>query len=160
MHFTRGYEWEGEEQAEAMVYLTRKVRIRLTDPEKKPLANGRCRITDEPETVYQCDENGVAEIPVSDSSQSYIDLEWEPVNAADNGGAEPFCWNGMFQLNAGYADDQSCEIRLANLGFGGDTLADQVKAYQTYFNRTATGDPGDIRDELMNWHEGGDRPLP
>ena len=156
MDFTRGYDWDGDEKPAAMVFLKSTLRIRLTDPGKNPLPHAKCRVVSDPETIYECDDDGVVEMPVRDGTQSSLDLEWGP--GETTGEAGDFCWQGTFRLDVASADDEACRARLAHLGFDGSTLQTQVSAYQSHFGTEATGDISDIREQLIDWHDGGDRP--
>jgi hypothetical protein len=158
MAFVRGYDWEGDEKPAAMVFLTSKLRIRLTDPEKNPVANGRCRVTGEPETIYACDEHGIAEIPLRDRTLKSILIEWESGEAGSQEDSERFPWSNAFEVDIRSAQDADCERRLAHLGFFGDSLSVRVTAYQNHLDLPATGKIADIRDQLVAWHDGGDHP--
>ncbi len=54
--------------------------------------------------------------------------------------------------------DESCERRLRHLGFVGDDLNALTGSYQRFFCKERTGHIDDIRDELVLWHDGGQRP--
>lgn len=158
MAFIRAYDWEGEEKPAATVFLTPKLRIRLTDPFKVPVANGKCRLADDPGTVYTCDENGIAEIPLQDRNQKTVELEWESADMGGRDEPERFPWNNFFEVDIRSAEDADCTKRLMHLGFLGDTLADQVSQYQGEFGLADSGKLADIRDQLVAWHDGGGPP--
>ena len=158
MSFRRRYDWTGNEKNTAMVYLERSVRVRLTDRNKVPVANGRCRIVDHPETIYQLDEKGIANIPVTNSWQKELRLEWENKEAEVKLEEDRFCFRGTFYLDEVYdASDSACAVRLEHLGFYGN-LAEQVTAFQSFFAQTPTGHLPDIRNVLVDWHDGGSPP--
>jgi hypothetical protein len=158
MGYIRGFDWEGEDKAAAMVYLTPKLRIRLTDPDRRPLSGGKCRVAGNPDEVFDCDANGIAEIPLYDRSRKTIGLEWEEADSASLPPAERFPWCGIFDVEIRSAQDEDCAKRLAHLGFDGATLAEQVREYQKHFGLQVSGKIADIRDALMHWHDGGERP--
>ncbi|HMA65315.1 MAG TPA: hypothetical protein VKO63_08955, partial [Chitinispirillaceae bacterium] len=143
---------------DAMVYLSRSLLIRLTDQNKNPLPLAKCRIIGDADTIIECDENGVAHLPVPSGNPKGIDLEWEPQDAARNDAANRFYFKGSFDLNVTSKNDEQCTTRLTNLGFIGDTLAEQVNAYQSCFGRVPTGTLNDIRNEMVEWHDGGNYP--
>ncbi|MBW8887402.1 MAG: hypothetical protein JF616_06535 [Fibrobacteres bacterium] len=155
--FARGFGWDGEVPG-AMAYLACSYRIRLTDPFKDPLPYAKCRIADAPDTVYTCDEYGIAEIPIEDHSLATLSLEWESADAESGDPGDRFPWSNTFDVGVRSADDEACVKRLTHLGYTGATLADQVMAYQTHFGLEPTGEINDIRDALMDWHEGGTYP--
>jgi hypothetical protein len=161
MAFARGFGWddevveEGADATGAKAYLACNYRIRLTDTRKNPLPFAKCRIEGAPDKLFACDEHGIAEIPIEDRSLESLTLEWE---AAEADPAGKFPWKNRFDVGIRSAEDEACRKRLTHLGYAGDTLADQVLAYQTHFGMEATGAIGDIRDELMDWHEGGTYP--
>ncbi len=152
------FDWDGEEKPGANICLTTKLRIRLTDPDKNPIPYARCRIADEPESIYDCDEFGIVEIPVKDRGKTSIDIEWERSESANDNTELRFFWKNTLRLNVDSQNDPPCETRLTHLGFYGNTLAEQVNEYQKYFNRDPTGNINDIRDELVEWHDGGNYP--
>jgi hypothetical protein len=156
MRFNRECDWDGDEKSAAMVYLSRKVRIRLTDLDRNPVPHARCRTKDDPDTIYEGDDDGVVEISLRDSGQTSVDLEWELPES--EGEDERFYWSATFRLDIESKDDPICQARLENLGFPGDTLEDQVAAYQAYFDREPGGELADVRDELVDWHDGGECP--
>ncbi len=159
MAFARGYGWEDGEAVEgatgAMAYLACNYRIRLTDARKDPLPFAKCRIEGAPDKVFTCDEHGIAEIPIEDRSLASLNLEWE---AADANPAGNYPWKNRFDVAVRSAEDEDCRRRLTHLGYAGDTLSDQVMAYQTHFGLDPTGKIDDIRGDLMDWHEGGTYP--
>jgi hypothetical protein len=158
MGFIRGYDWEGEEKPEAMVFLAAKLRIRLTDPQKNPVARGKCRVAEDPTTMYDCDADGVAEIPLQDRTQKTLELEWEGPEAGSGNATERFPWSNSFEVDIQSAQDGDCGKRLTHLGFYGDTLTGQVLDYQDHFGLQASGKIGDIRTGLVAWHDGGGPP--
>lgn len=153
------YDWDGDgdvDEDDASVYLSQHLLIRLTDPDKNPLPFALCRVVGDTEpTVYECDEDGVAHIPKPENDIATIDLEWEPEGV---GGSERFFWKGTFNISVSDKNDDACSLRLTNLGFEGATLKEQVRAYQTYFNRPTEGNIAEIRDEMVDWHDGGEYP--
>jgi len=158
MEFRPEYDWEGEDKPAAMVFLTNKLRIRLTDPRKRPIPNGKCRVATDQATIYACDADGIVEIPLRDRGQTSLDLEWGSDDTATPDGGNPFPWSNTFSFPIRSAEDDVCAKRLYHLGFLGDALPDQVRAYQNYFGLPATGLLGDIRDKLVDWHDGGEMP--
>jgi hypothetical protein len=179
--YIRRYDWE-ENDIDATVYLSPYLRVRVTDPDKNPLPHAKCRLAGDEETVYDCDENGVAKIPLKDGNQDTLDIEWEPGDAAsapvgggaDNAAADAegsgagdasgetakrrFYWSSTFRTDIDSMDDEKCSQRLTHLGFCGESLEEQVKAYQNHYDQEPTGNLGDIRDELVKWHDGGTYP--
>jgi hypothetical protein len=153
MSYTQQFDWS-EEDSDATVYLTRSIRIRLTDTDKKPLPNAKCRCADAPETIYTADRDGIVCIPIPNTTS--VDLEWEAEDAEQAVGGNRFCWRCTFNCTISSVDDPMCSTRLDHLGFEGETLADQVVAFQSFYNRPVTGDINDIRNELVEWHDGGD----
>lgn len=158
MGFIRAYDWEGEEKPAATVFLTPRLRIRLTDPHKHPVANGKCRLADDPGTEYACDEHGIAEIPLPDRSAETVELEWESADMEGRDASERFPWNNRFEVDIRSAEDADCAKRLTHLGFLGDSLADQVTRYQEEYGLAGSGRLSDIRDQLVAWHDGGGPP--
>lgn len=156
------YDWDGDgdiDANDAMVYLSRHLLVRLTDPQKNPLPFAKCRIIGDPnKTVYVCDEDGVAHIPRDDWNQPGIDFEWETADAESNDPSNRFYWKKSFELAVTTMNDTECANRLLNLDFYGTSLSEQVSAYQTFFGRTPTGVLNDIREEMVTWHDGGCRP--
>jgi hypothetical protein len=158
MAFTRGFGWDENEDGEATgakAYLACNYRIRLTDSRKDPLPFAKCRIEGAPDKVFTCDEHGIVEIPIEDRGLESLMLEWESAQADPSG---TFPWKNRFDVSIRSAEDEACRKRLTHLGYPGDTLPDQVTAYQTHFGMEPTGKIDDIREELMDWHEGGTYP--
>jgi hypothetical protein len=155
--FARRYYWE-EPDDEATVFVARYLRVRPTDPDKNPLPHGRCRLAGDNSRIFNCDDKGVALIPIPSGNQMTIDLEWEPQEPDQNADGRSFYYRSTFRIDIRSKDDGACGRRLTHLGFLGATLAEQVSAYQTYFGRTPTGDLNDIRQELVEWHDGGNYP--
>jgi len=146
-------DWDGDgdvDADDAMVYLSRHLFIRLTDLSKNPLPNAKCRIIGDTETIFECDEKGVAHIPVPKGNPPGIDLEWEPKGATNQ-----YQLKSSFHLHVDTKNDDACLTRLNNLGFYGSGQAEQVNAYQLYFDQMPTGILNDIRDEMVAWHDGG-----
>lgn len=106
------------------------------------------------DAVSGADEFGIAKISISDGNQKSIDLEWEPQNAEQTDPENRFYWLNTFQLAVSTINDEECATRLTHLGFCGDTLTEQVNTYQTFFAKDPTGDIKDIRDEMVEWHDG------
>lgn len=154
MGYIQGHDVEENKQA-AIVLITPKLRIRLTDPAKIPVPHGKCRLADEPGKVYECDGDGIVEIPPRAGSKGPIELEWESREMADLGEAERFPWSCAFDVDLRSAEDAYCEKRLNHLGFDGETLPERVVEYQNHFGLPATGELGDIRTQLVAWHDGG-----
>lgn len=149
-------EWQGEgkdDKDSAVVYLTTSLRVRFTDPERKPMKGGRCRMAAEPEVVYECDGNGIAEIPLQDRSRKIFDLEW-----GSGAGTDPFPWINAFEADIRTGQDVDCGKRLTHLGFLGENLSGQVKEYQRFLGLPETGNLSEIHDGLVYWHDGGDPP--
>ena len=155
--YTRKYDWD-EPDDEATVFVAQSFLVRPTDPHKNPLPHGKCRLVADKDRVFECDDDGVAKIPLRDSNQESVELEWEPQEAEGNDAGHRFYWHGTFKTGISSADDAPCAQRLAHLGFRGNTLEEQVKAYQLHFNQEPTGRLADIRTELTNWHDGGTYP--
>ncbi|MGE5670147.1 MAG: hypothetical protein ACM31E_01805 [Fibrobacterota bacterium] len=154
MALTRRLFWESAEK-DAMAYLNGDVRIRLTDPDKNPVAKARCRNADAPDDTYTADDNGIVTISIKDNWQEKLLLQW----GADGVGGNPFCWMGVFDLMLpDFTEEQAFKTCLTHLGFPGESLNEQVTAYQTYFNQAITGDISSIKDELTQWHFGGTCP--
>jgi hypothetical protein len=153
--FVQGHDWPGDEKPAAMVFLATKYRIRLTDPERNPIQGGRCRVASEPDTVYPCDENGIAEIPIKNRSIKTLELEWE-----GDGDVEPFPWSNTFDAEIPTAQTGDCEKRLTHLGFEGESLSEKVFGYQGFFGLPATGKLDDIQKDMVFWHDGGTYPSP
>jgi hypothetical protein len=159
MVFRRGSEVKGSEKTAAIIYLEKNIRIRLTDPDKKPVANGRCRIAETPDTIYQLDDKGIVIVPFTDTTKDEIRIQWESKDSSKSGGNGSFYWMGVFDaVHIDSANDEACRTRLDHLGFNGKTLEEQVKNYQSHFNREPTGNLAAIRDELIQWHDGGNYP--
>lgn len=157
MSYTRRYDWE-EDDRDATVYLSRYLRVRLTGSDKNPLPRGKCRIAGDEGTIFQCDNKGVVKIPLTNWNQTSIDLQWEPEDAENKDPADRFFFQNTFKIAITSIDDDVCRDRLTNLGFFGNSLKEQVNAYQHYFGRTQTGNLNDIRDEMVRWHDGGEIP--
>lgn len=159
--YRQNYDWDGDgdvDADDARVYLSRCLLIRLTDTNKKPLPFAKCRIVEDRETVYCCNDRGVVQVPIKRWNQEFVDIEWEMADAHLVEGAEGYPWRNTFYVNIKSQDEEDCKKRLTHLGFYGDTLAEQVMWYQSHFNRTQTGNLAEIRDELVKWHDGGDYP--
>jgi hypothetical protein len=159
--YWRRYDWDGDgdvDDKDAVVYLAQHVLIRLTDTNKDPVPKAKCRIIGDEATVYECDEDGVAHIPVSDWSIKGLDLEWERHGAETNDPSNRYYWKNSFDLNVCDRNDDACRNRLTNLGFTGGTLAEQVNAYQKYFGRSTPSHIDKIRTEMADWHDGGTYP--
>ena len=155
--YSQWHDWDEDDKG-AAVYLSQHLRIRLTDPDKNPLPYAQCRVAGDKETIITCDEFGIAKIPISDGNQKSIDLEWEPQYAEQTDPENRFYWLNTFQLAVSTINDEECATRLTHLGFCGDTLTEQVNTYQTFFAKDPTGDLKDIRDEMVEWHDGGNYP--
>jgi hypothetical protein len=153
MGFVREYDWEGEEKPAAMAFLASTLRIRLTDPDRRPLPGGRCRVADDPETVFVCDGDGIVEIPLRDRSRKTFGLEWEAA-----GGDGTFPWNTILDVEVRSLQDEDCGKRLSHLGFGGKDLTEQVREYQSHFGLRESGLLADIREQMAAWHDGGAMP--
>ncbi len=183
----RKFAWE-ENDKEATIFLSPYLRVRVSDPYRNPLPNAQCRIVGNTDEIYDCDENGIAKIPLKNINGQKIDIEWgvppsaltdtgaitednfepesksvdvtnvedtdEPLNETD----DYFYWNTTCNFNINSMDNEMCRQRLANLGFSGETLEEQVTAYQIYYFMEQTGNICDIRNELIQWHDGGDYP--
>jgi len=141
-----------------MVYLSRHLRIRLTDMDKNPLPSARCRIIGNPETVFECDAEGIADIPVPAGENACIDLEWESADAASRVSGPRYYWQNRFRLSVTNLNDDACSDRLTHLGFDGSSLDEQFKAYRRYFSQSATRPTTDVTTEMAGWHDGGSYP--
>ena len=155
--YTRIYDWS-EDDTKATVYLSRRLRVRLTDLDKNPLPYAKCRFVDNKEMIFESDERGIVMIPLNDTNQRTVELEWEPAEAEGTDDENRFFWRNVFQTDIESIDDAQCVKRLANLGFSGGSLPKQVAAYQSYFGQEATGEINDIQSEVVQWHDGGDYP--
>ena len=158
MSFRKRYDWTGDEKSGAMIYLERSVRIRLTDRNRIPVKNGKCRLADAPDTIYRLDSEGKVDIPVANNWQKELRLEWENETAESESEKDRFNFQGTFYLDKVYdASDLDCAVRLEHLGFYGD-LSEQVTAFQSFFAQKPTGQLPDIKDILVDWHDGGNPP--
>jgi hypothetical protein len=153
--YIRRYDWHVDDR-EATVYLSRSFRVRITDTAMNPIPFAKCRIADNPEVVFECDENGIARIPADQVGPTGVVLEWGPADADDE--EKRFCWSRSIQGGIQSTDDDDCRTRLDHLGFHGEELSDQVAAYQTQFQQEVTGNLADIREDLAGWHDGGTYP--
>lgn len=154
MGYIRGHDVEEDKRA-AIVLITPKLRIRLTDPGKVPVPHGKCRVADEPGKVYECDGDGIVELPPRSGNKGPIELEWESREMAELADAERFPWSCAFDADLRTAEDAYCEKRLIHLGFDGESLSERVIGYQNHLGLPATGELGDIRTQLVAWHDGG-----
>jgi hypothetical protein len=155
--YARIYDWK-EDDVEVAVCLSKHLRIRLTDLDRNPLPFAKCRTVDDKEAVFECDKDGVATIPWSCSKQGQLELEWEPEEAGANADEDRFFFRAKLLIGIESVDEPQCSSRLANLAFAGGSLNQQVAAFQTLFDRDATGELAGIRDELASWHDGGTYP--
>jgi len=154
--FTRLFDWligDDDDEEEATVFLSRTLRVRLTDPERNLLPGGRCRIVGE-STVYDLDGEGIAEIPLPGWCPSTIDVEWEPYDAASDPSGARFYWETTLDVSVMSASDEACQQRLDNLGFCGPSLSERVTAYETFLGFGATGLLASIKNDLLAWHDG------
>ena len=153
------YDWDGDgdiDEDDAMVYLSRHLRVRVTDPQKDPLPEAKCRIVGNAENVYICDDKGVALIPIPEGAGTTVDLEWEPKGAEKMDPSNRFYWSNRYRIDVASRGDDDCSKRLTHLGFIGETLSQQIEAYRTYF-RQATQDllQNDVLKQMADWHDGG-----
>lgn len=151
MAFQHAPDGPGPDKDAAIVFLTSKLRVRLTDPDKNPVAGGRCRVAGAPDVVYDLDGDGIADIPLKDRSQKTLELEWGP----PDGGDEPFPWSNVFDADIRTAGDDDCSKRLTHLGFLGETLPEQVDAYLDFLGLDPTGDIGPYRSDIVLLHDDG-----
>jgi hypothetical protein len=154
--YVRRFDWD-EDDTEATIYLSTRLRVRLTDLDRNPLPHARCRVIGDEETIYEGDQDGVVKIPLAPNCES-VELEWEPQQAGESEDDDRFMWSHVCWVGIESMDDEMCAERLTHLGFDGASLEEQVEAYQRYFGEEPTGKVSDIRDELVEWHDAGTRP--
>lgn len=130
--------------------------VRLTDYDKKPLPHARCRFGDEA-AVHVADDAGWVIVKVPPGTPR-IALAWEPSGTSVEAPIRFHLRQDVVAPIDLGVDDECCEKRLRNLGFAGDDLEARVRDYQQTFGREQTGAVSDIRAELADWHDGGDRP--
>lgn len=124
-------------------------RIRLTNVDKQPMASGKCRLSTS-SAVRVADADGWVDVDVP-AGTTAVTVEWEPEEGL-------VFTQEVLILEEPDPSDASCVARLRNLGFTGVDAADATRCYQRYFGRDVTGLLDDIREELIAWHDGGQRP--
>ncbi len=136
--------------------------VRLTGFDKQPLAAAKCRIAGQAAKVFVADAQG--RIALAFPAGTAVDLEWEPSDTESNPEIPRFYLRQRIVLGAAATTaaltegNDDCDRRLRNLGFEGTTSSEMTADFQSFFGRPRTGHLDDIRAELIDWHDGGNRP--
>lgn len=99
------------------------------------------------------DGDGVIRIK-NDPAAEFCQLTWGPAGASN----QPF--SRQIFLDLGGDPQQADSRRLSNLGYSGETLAENVQSFQADFSRPITGRLRDISDDLRAFHDDGVDPTP
>lgn len=142
----------------------RDLTVLLCDELGRPIPNARCRVLHGGHVLNEgapnADAEGWLRVTVTRVVRT-VTLEWAPPDTP-LGPRFPYRWRYHVDLEEEASDRHSPIRRLHNLGFSRHgVLEENVKEFQRTFGYDEiTGDPEDIREDLLQFHdEGGIPPL-
>ena len=125
------------------------IRIRLFDPFTVKVSEAPYQVTADGKVFKtKADPEGFLTFSLASIPKECL-VEWGATE--DESG---FLYSMKIYLNLdGLSEEDEVERRLHNLGyFYGETLADNVRAFQTDFGLAPSGNPADVKTTLRDWH--------
>jgi outer membrane protein OmpA-like peptidoglycan-associated protein len=131
------------------------VSVRLCTPTGEPIPNAPYTVTSG-DTIHEdvADDNGFLRVHVAPDLASFV-VSWSDPEAEKPELAK-FTREVVLEIDDG---DESDRRRLANLGYSGDTLAEQLAEYRAEFRRPESVTDEELLAEARQWHDGGERPV-
>lgn len=125
--------------------------IRVFDPFTVHLPDAPCRITLGGKVFKKnADADGFVTQEISGTPEECV-VEW---GAVEDAPGSYLYSRTIFLHMQGLEGDEEVRRRLHNLGYSyGETLSDNVKAFQADFGFPQTGQPADVKSTLRDWHD-------
>jgi hypothetical protein len=130
--------------------------ICLLDFGLKPIPNAKCRLAEFPNQIQTADGSGLVTLPFP-TGRKAIDIEWTE-RGAEGPEGPIFALQQTVQLDFIGSDDGAVSKQLANLGFEGGTVSEQLEAFQGYLGGGKDEGFRNTRSELDGWINSQKRP--
>ncbi len=149
--------WVGnpDEDVDLCQAQTDTLRVRLFDMYQQPLANAACKIFVGGSQVFagNADASGfihVGDVQLPDTCQ----IKWTTATTMPSSDDLLLYSLDAFVNLDGKSDEDAVKLRLSNLGYRfGDTLADDIKAFQHDRGLAETGQVADVKDQVIEVHD-------